>query len=189
MVAGALWALTPLREPLFGGRFPEHPVFRPYNLVLVVIAVLLIVGRLALRHRYKGRYGRLGAAGVGVILVGYALSLFGSIPAVLLSPEGFRGLILAGQDLGFLGALVSGVGAILLGIALWRARTASRPGALLLIVALPVGIVGVVLVSAVGFADIAGLALTVPFGGAWVMLGSQLWALRGTAAEQPSRAG
>ncbi len=187
MVGGALWALTPLREPLFGGRSPEHPVFRPYNFVLVVIAVLLIVGLLALRNRYKGRYGRLGAAGVAVIFVGYAMLFFGSIPAVLLSPDGFRGLMLAGQDLGFLGALVSGAGAILLGIALRRARTASRPGALLLIIALPVGIVGVVLVSAIGFVDIAGLALTVPYGGAWVMLGSRLRAPRGTPAERPSR--
>lgn len=187
IVGGALWALTPLRETLFGGRAPEHPVFRPYNFVLVVIAVLLIAGLLALRNRYKGRYGRLGAAGVIVIFVGYAMIFFGSIPAVLLSPDGFRGLILAGQDLGFLGALVSGVGAILLGIALWRAGAASRLGALLLIIALPVGFVGVVLVAAIGFVDIAGLALTVPYGGAWVMLGSQLWSLRGTAAEQPSR--
>ncbi len=94
---------------------------------------------------------------------------------------------MAGQDLGFLGALVSGVGAILLGIALWRARAASRLGALLLVIALPVGIVGVILLSTVASADTAGLALTVPYGGAWVILGSQLWSLRGTAAEQPSR--
>lgn len=187
MVGGALWALTPLREPLFGGRFPGHPVFRPYNLVLVVIAVLLIVGLLALHNRCKGSYGWLGTAGVVIIFIGYALLFFGSIPAVLLSPDGLRGLIMAGQDLGFLGALVSGVGAILLGIALWRARAASRLGALLLIIALPVGIVGVILLSAVASADTAGLALTVPYGGAWVILGSQLWSLRGTAAEQPSR--
>ena len=41
MVGGALWALTPLREPLLGGELSGHPVFRPYNLVLLVIAVLL----------------------------------------------------------------------------------------------------------------------------------------------------
>ena len=121
MVGGALWALTPLREPLFGGRFPEHPVFRPYNIVLVVIALLLGLGLLALHNRYKGRHGRLGTGGAVVIFAGYALFI-GSMPATLLSPDGLRGLIMAGQDLGFLGALVSGVGAILLGISLWRAR-------------------------------------------------------------------
>jgi hypothetical protein len=143
------------------GRFPGHPVFRPYNLLLVVIAILLTVGLLALHNRYKGRYGRLGSVGVVVILVGYALLFFGSITAVFLSPHSLRSLIMAGQDLGFLGALVAGIGAVLLGIALLRARAASRLGVLLLIIALPVGFVGVILVSAVGLADIAGLPLTV----------------------------
>ncbi len=113
MVGGVLWALTPLRQPLLGGRLPEHPVFRPYNLVLLVIVLLL-----ALHARYKGNYGRLGTAGVVVVFVGYTLVFLGSIPAVVLSPGGSRGLILAGQDLGFLGALVAGLGAALLGIAL-----------------------------------------------------------------------
>jgi hypothetical protein len=156
MVGGALWALTPLRQPLLGGRFPEHPVFRPYNLVLLVIAVLLAAGLLALHARYKGSYRRLGTAGVVVIFVGYVMLFLGSVPAVLLSPGGLRGLILAGQDLGFLGALVAGMGAVLLGIALLRTRSALRVGALLLIAALPAGIAGVILVSALGFVNIAG---------------------------------
>jgi hypothetical protein len=174
MVGGALWALTPLREPLLGGRFPEHPVFRPYNLVLLVITVLLAVGLWALRARYKGSYGRLGTAGVVVVFVGYALMFLGSFPAVVLSPEGSRGLIMAGQDLGFLGALVAGVGAVLLGIALLRTRLAPRAAALLLILALPVGILGVILVAALGFVDIAGLPLTVLYGGAWIVIGTHL---------------
>jgi hypothetical protein len=184
MVGGVLWAITPLREPILGGRFPGHPVFRPYNLVIVVIAILLIMGLLGLHARYKGSYGRLGTAGVVVILVGYALLFFGSIPAVLFSASGSRGLILAGQDLGFIGSLVSGVGAILLGIALWRARAAPRLGAMLLIIALPVGIIGVILVSAAGLADAAGLPLTVLYGGAWILLGNQLWSA--TAGQSPS---
>jgi hypothetical protein len=57
MVGGALWALTPLREPLLGGRFPEDPVFRPYNLFLLVIVALLVAGLLALRARYGGATG------------------------------------------------------------------------------------------------------------------------------------
>ena len=187
MAGGALWAVTPLREPLLGGRFPEHPVFRPYDLVLVVIVVLLIVGLLALHNRNKGNYGRLGAVGFVITLAGYALLFFGSLPAVLLSPDGLRGLIIAGQDLGFLGALVAGVGAILLGVALWRASAASRIGALLLIIALPVGFAGVIVMSAFGLADVAGLSLTVPYGGAWIILGRQLWSRREAAAGQPSR--
>ncbi len=187
MAGGAIWALTPLREPLLGGRFPEHPVFRPYNLVLLVITALLAAGLLALLVRYGGSYGRLGTAGVVVIFAGYAMLLLGSTPAVLLSAEGSRGLILAGQDLGFLGALVAGVGAVLLGIALWRTRSAPRVGALLLIVALPVGIVGVILVSAVGFVDIAGLPLTVLYGGAWIVLGSHLGSQGSASTEKSPR--
>ena len=122
-------------------------------------------------------------AGIVVIFIGYALLFLGSVPAVLLSADGSRGLIMTGQDLGFLGALVAGVGAVLLGIALWRTPSASQAGALLLIVALPVGIVGVILVSAVGFVDIAGLPLTVLYGGAWIVLGSHLGSQEGATAE------
>ena len=183
MVGGTLWAPTPLRQPLLGGRFPEHPVFRPYNLTLLVIVVLLAAGLLALRAHHKGSYGRLGAAGVTVVFAGYAMMFFGSLPAVVLSPEGSRGLIQAGQDVGFLGALVAGLGAVPLGIALLRARSAPRAGALLLIVALPVGIVGVIIVSAVGFVNIAGLPLTVLYAGAWIVLGGQLWS---QGAQRPS---
>ncbi len=187
MVGGALWALTPLREPLLGGRFPEHPVFRPYNLFLLVVAVLLIAGLLALRGRYQGSYGRLGTAGVVVVFVGYALMFLGSAPAVLLSAEGSRGLILAGQDLGFLGALLAGVGAIPLGIALWRMRSGPRAGALLLIISLPIGMAGTLLVAALGFVDIAGLPLTVLYGGAWIVLGAHLGSQRDASVRQPSR--
>lgn len=142
---------------------------------------------MALRARHKGSYGRLGTVGVVVVFVGYALTFFGSAPAVLLSADGSRGLILAGQDLEFLGALVAGLGAILLGIALWRARSAPRVAALLLVVALPVGITGVVLMSALGFVNIAGLLLTVLYGGAWMMLGGHLISRGSAMAEQPSR--
>jgi hypothetical protein len=187
MAGGALWALTPLRQPLLGGRFPEHPVFRPYNLALLVIAVLLAAGLLALRARHKESYGRLGKAGVVAVFVGYAMMFLGSVPAVLLSAEGSRGLILAGQDLGFLGALVAGLGAVPLGIALWRTRSAPWAGALLLIVALPVGLAGVIFVSAMGFVNIAGLPLTVLYGGAWIVLGGHLRSQGSATAEKPPR--
>ena len=115
----------------------------------------------------------MGTAGVVVIFIGYALMFLGSVPTVVLSPEGWRELIMAGQDLGFLAALVAGADAILLGIALWRTPSAPRVGALLLIAALPVGFLGVIVVSALGLVDIAGLPLTVLYGGAWIVLGSQ----------------
>jgi len=112
--------------------------------------------------------------GVFVLLAGYALLFFGSIPAVLLSSESFGGPILVGQDLGFLGAFVSGLGAIPLGVALRRSRAASQWGAVLLIIALPAGIVGLMLVSAAGLVDVAGLPWTVLYGTAWFVLGHHL---------------
>jgi hypothetical protein len=69
---------------------------------------------------------------------------------------------------------VAGIGAVLLGIALLRThptpRARPRAGALLLIAALPVGLAGVILVSGLGFVNIAGLPLTVLYGGAWIVL-------------------
>jgi hypothetical protein len=189
MLGGALWALTPLREDVFGGgRFAEHAVFRPYNFVILVIAVLLSMGLVGLHARHKRSYGRLGTAGVVVIFAGYALIFVGSVPAVLFPSDGLRGVIMIGQDLGFFGALIAAVGVILLGIALWRARAVPRLGALLLIISLPVGLPGVIALVAMGFEDSAGLAFTVIYGGAWVILGHRLRSEASTPAQHPSPA-
>lgn len=180
MLGGLLWAITPLRDVVFGGgATPDHPVFRPYNVVLILIAALLIVSLASLHAQYKGTYRRLGKAGIVVIFVGYALILIGSIPAVLLTSNGLQGLVSAGQDLGFLGSLVTAVGAILLGIALWRTQAASRAAALLLIITLPIGLPGIFVMSSIGPISIAGLAMTAPYGVAWMILGNHLWSNAG----------
>ncbi len=176
MLGGLLWAVTPLRDVVLGGGgTPDHPVFRPYNVVLGAIALLLIVGLAGLHVRYKETYRHLGTVGVGVIFGGYALLLAGSIPAILLAPDSRSGLIRAGQDLGFLGALVAAMGAILLGIALWRTRVLPRSAAFLLIITLPVGLPGTIMIQSIGLVSIAGLAMTVPYGAAWMIVGNQLW--------------
>lgn len=180
MIGGALWAVTPLRDVVFGGgETPDHPVFRPYNAVWVLIAALLIVGLVGLYSRHKETYGRLGKAGLILVFGGYALILFGSIPAVFLGADRFDGLIRAGQDLGFLGALVAALGAIFLGINLWRTQAVPRTGALLLIITLPVGLPGIIVIQSIGFVSIAGLAMTVPYGIAWVILGNHLSSIAG----------
>jgi heme/copper-type cytochrome/quinol oxidase subunit 1 len=182
MIGGPLWLATPLRDPVFGGgATPDHPVFRPYNAVVAVIAVLLIVGLASLHARYKGTYRRLGKTGAVVIFVGYMFLLAGSIPAVLLDPDGSSDVIRIGQDLGFLGALVAGAGAILLGVALWRTQ-APRLAALLLILTLPVGLAGVIVISSIGLVSVAGLAMTVPYGVAWMVLGHHLRSSAGDVA-------
>jgi hypothetical protein len=184
MLGGLLWAVTPLRDVVFGGGgTSDHPVFRPYNAVLVVVAVLLIMGLVSLHARYKETYRRLGRAGVVLAFGGYALVLAGSIPAVLLDPDDSFGLIRAGQDLGFFGALLAAVGAVFLGIALWRTQAAPRLAALLLIVTLPVGFAGIFAISSIGLVSIAGLAMTGPYGAAWMILGNHL---RSSAGESPA---
>jgi hypothetical protein len=112
-----------------------------------------MVGLLAVHFRYKGTYGRLGRAGFVVILGSYALGFVGGIPALLFPfPSGALGdIVIIGQNLGFFSALISGVGAVLLGIALWRTRAVARLGALLFIVALPVGFPVVVALSTTRF--------------------------------------
>lgn len=179
ILGGVLWAVTPLREAVLGGGgLPGDPVFRPYNLALLAIAVLLAVGLLALHGRHAGAYGRLGTAGFVVTFLGYALLFLGSVPAVLFAEDGPLSLVRGGQDVGFFGALISLIGALLLGVALWRVGAASRLGAFLLIAALPVGLVGVILLSGLGLEDTAGLPWTVLYGAAWVVLGNEMWAQR-----------
>lgn len=175
MLGGMLWTVAPLRDVVFGGGgMPDHPVFRPYNAVLVAVAALLIMGLVGLRAQYKRTYRRLGKAGVVLTFAGYVLILAGSVPAVLLDADGSLGLIRAGQDLGFFGALLAAAGAIFLGIALWRLQRTPRPAALLLICTLPVGLAGIFAISSIGLVSVAGLAMTVPYGVAWMILGNHL---------------
>jgi Ca2+/Na+ antiporter len=191
MVGGVLWALSPIGEDLFGGGgHPQSPAFRPFNLLVEIMSILLIVGLLAVHFRYNRTYGRLGRAGFVVILGSYALGFIGGIPALLFPfPSGtLRDVVMIGQGLGFLSALISGVGAVLLGIALWRTRAVARLGALLLIIALPVGFPVVVALNFTRFMESAGLAFVVPYGVAWVIVGYQLWAEASAPAQRPSRA-
>ena len=186
MAGRALCALTSQRQDVLGGgRYPESPIFRAYSFVLLIIAVLLTLGLLALHARHKESYGPLGTAGVVVIFVGYVLLFIGTIPAVLFPSDGLRGVIMIGQNLGFFGALIAGAGGILLGVALWRAIP--QLGALLLIISLPVGLSGTIALEAIGSQDSAGLALTVLYGGAWMRLGYQLRTEQHAPARHPSR--
>lgn len=176
VTGGALWALTPLREDVFGGGgVPEDAVFRPYHLVIVIITALLTAGLVALHARHGDTSRRSGTAGTFMILGGYALLFLGSLPAVVASGESLGDVVRIGQDLGFLGAVISAPGGIPLGVALRRTPATPRLGPLLLITSFPVGLLGVVVVSAIGLEDAAGLPLTALYGGAWIVLGHSLW--------------
>lgn len=178
LLGGLLWAVTPLRQPIFGaGRTPAEgeTFFRAYNLVLVAIALALTVALLRLRSS-RAAGGRLFSTGWWVILAGHLLVLVGSVPAVIFG--GAAGpLVKGGQDLGFLGAVVAGLGAFLVGLAGVRRRADPTAAWWLLLLTLPLGVVLTVLLTAAGVPeDYLGLPLTVLYGGAWIVLG--WWWLR-----------
>jgi len=175
IVGGAFWAVTPLRDAIFGGgASPGETAFRPYNLAILIISALLFSGMAALHAHYGDQFGRSGTVGTWMIQVGYVLAFAGSLPAVL-APEGrIGGIVDIGQDLGFLGAIIGAIGAIPLGMALRHIKDVPRPASQMLIASFPVGFVGIVVISLLGFVDVAGLPMTALYGGAWMMLGYHL---------------
>jgi hypothetical protein len=175
VAGGTLWALTPLRQPIFqAGRSPEEgeTFFRMYNLVVVVIAVLLTVALLRLQRQEYRPKSRMFLVGWCVILAGHALILTGSLPGVVLGAW-MSDVVMAAQDIGFLGALVAALGAIPLGIARLRRKMPAKPASLLFIAALPIGLLGITILPGLGVPeDYLGLPLTVLYGGAWAVLGA-----------------
>jgi hypothetical protein len=173
VLGGVLWAVTPLRQPVFdAGRTAEEgeTFFRSYNGVLVVVAALLTVALLHLRDSARTA-GKAAAVGWWIVLVGHVLLAVGSVPALLLG-DGAPDLVTGGQDLGFLGAMVAALGALVLGVALRRHAVESSLAAWLLLLTLPLGIILTVTLDALGVPeDYLGLPLTVLYGGAWVVLG------------------
>ncbi len=68
VVGGFLWAVTPLRQPIFdAGRTPDEgeTFFRIYNLVLIAIAILLTIALVWLRREPTRVTSRLSATGCG----------------------------------------------------------------------------------------------------------------------------
>lgn len=173
-VGGAIWALTPLRSPIFGaGSEPDEGVliFRGYNLLVIVVVSLMTLGVLALRKQRHAGSSRAFAAGWWTVLAGHVLLLAGSLPAVLFGGHQ-RDIVMNAQDVGFLGAAVAAVGALPLGISALRQDYVPRLAALLFIATLPLGVLGILLLDGLGVPeDYLGLPLTLSYGGAWVALG------------------
>ena len=68
------------------------------------------------------------------------------------------------------------------------AHARGADGALLLIAAVPVGILSVFVVGTLGLlVDNAGLPFTVLYGGAWIVLGSHLGSQRSATTKQTPR--
>lgn len=110
IIGGILWALTPLRQPIFdAGRTADEGVlfFRAYNGALIVIAILLTIALLHVRASMAiRRGGRSYLLGWWTVLMGHALLALGSLPALIHGARA-ENLVTAGQDLGFLGAMIA----------------------------------------------------------------------------------
>lgn len=195
VVGGILWALVPvvfsLPDPSqVSGTLEFVAVAVVSWLCGAVSLVLLIAGVLGLRRALGDGAGRLGTSGVVVSTVGLVAMLAG-MGTELLTTTIWGTENDPGHAVFQIGLLVLIVGQILLGITVFRRRTdgLARAGALLMALALPVGI-ALVLLGGVLFPDgdtgfWAGM--TVPTGIAWVLVGRSLTASRSAAPVEPAR--
>jgi hypothetical protein len=196
MLGGLLWALFPLATVIVGmegtqpGTVAHVGSAAVYWLMAVLPLLLLLVGLVSLRALHSGAYGRLGNVGFLVSLLALALMFLGN--AVEVASLTFTGSESAvGHSMFLIGFLLLLGGSVLLGIAIIRTLRdpSSRIGGLLLVAALPLGILlGIVLGAIAPRTDLGfWAAITVPYGVAWLLLGHALLRARGAAAEQPPR--
>lgn len=192
LVGGALWALMPVAwnvvsvDDVEFGTLSFVAVAASYWIFAVLPPALVVVGLVALRRALGPDAGRVGAVGLVLAMIGTAaMSLGIGIEVASISAGG--GEVDLGHALLLIGFLVSIVGGVLLGIVVFRRRTdaLSRTAALLLALALPLGIGLGMLGSAVDPENDAWFwaAITVPTGIAWALLGRSLL----TATATPDR--
>ena len=196
MLGGLVWALFPLATVLVSmdsmqpGSLSHIGAALVYWLMGVVPLLLLLIGLVGLHALHSGAYGRLGNVGFLESFLALALMFLGN--AVEVASVTLRGSESAvGHSMFLIGFLVLLVGSVLLGIAIFRTRRdpSSRIGGLLLIAALPLGILLAVVLGAIAPGTDLGFwaAITVPYGVAWLLLGHALMSASGTVAEQTSR--
>ncbi len=191
-----MWASFPLATVLVSlkntqpGSLTHLAAAGVYWLMGVLALLLLVVGLAGLRALHGGAYGRLGNVGFLVSFLALALMFLGN--AVEVASLTFGGTeSSAGHSMFLIGFLVLLAGSVLLGIAIVRTRrdSPSRLGGLLLIGALPLGILLAIVLGVTAAGTDLGFwaAITVPYGVAWLVLGYALVSARTTVAEQPSR--
>jgi hypothetical protein len=193
LFGGALWALLPVAAGLASieevefGTLQFAAVAASSWIFLVLAPAMIVVGLTAVRRAPWFGAGRPGRAATATSSIGLgAMALGNAIELASISAGG--GTVALGHAVFLGGFLVSVVGGILLGAVLLRRRpgTLARAAALLLLVALPLGIGIGVLGSAVDPANDAWFwaAVSVPTGLAWVLLGRSLSASHAGTREQ-----
>lgn len=180
MVGGALSAVYPVGELVFEFGPPGTPEYEAYLRFITpvpLLLLLLLVGVLGLYAHVQDTYtiGRLGRAGVGVLVAGYALEIVGNLVEVWIAGT-TPAAVLGGNAhlLTLFGLLMGLVGASLFGVALLRQTAVPRLGAGLLAVALPAGIGGGVVLILAGLDEALFFAFMSPIGLGLVVLGYHL---------------
>lgn len=152
IVGGVLWALWPVGTEFFftdSVRTDIQAVAAVAYALFPLLPAMLIMFELAGLHQFHGRtYGRVGL--LGVTVSGGVLALMASglaIERIDIFVSGGTSLSGIAHGRFFLGFLVLLLGSIVLGVAVWRADRLLRARwlGLLLAVAIPAGIVMVIL--------------------------------------------
>ena len=187
VVGGVLWALVPLAFGLVDAQNVQRGTLAFVGVAAVfwicgaASLALLLMGMRGLHAELGARPGRLGTTGIVVSTVGLAAMLLGN--GTEIATVTFAG---KESDLGhsvfLIGFLVLVVGSVLLGITVYRRRL-SRAAGLIMALALPIGVVLLVLGSVLAPNSDVGFwaAITVPTGVAWIVLGRSMTAAGRTA--------
>lgn len=194
MVGGALWALFPFGTPIANieeAGTPGYAASVAYDWLMGVLPLLLLLVGLAMLYlSQRGIYGWLGKVGFPISILALGAMFAGN--AIEVSTLTFLGSESAVGHFTFLiGFLILLIGSVLVGLAIWRTRrdAPSRAGSLLLICALPLGILlAIVLGSLVPKSDLGfWAAIAIPFGVAWLVLGRAFRVSRAETVGQPAR--
>ncbi len=152
VAGGAMWLVVFTlfaSRPSGPGSAPPHRSFEGLSAPLLISAVLIVAGLVALHAHLRGAYGGLGTAGFVLASVGVALLVLvvGGAP-FMLSRVGALGLLL---------------GSALMGVATLRASAQLRWGG----AALVVGSLALLLLDT----ESARVWFALPYGAAWTVLG------------------
>jgi hypothetical protein len=160
-------AIRPVVEPLLGFASVDT-VYRSYGLLYLVATGFMFVGFLALRAHIRRPLAERGSRGLTVAFVGWLMVLIGLAGDYGIGDALGNEIHIAAFLIEMLGVLSVLIGLLLVGIQSRRSR--SLPGLVSwsLIAALPLGIVGVVLLSHLPSGPMLGINI------AWVTVGLAL---------------
>lgn len=177
ILAGAFWAVIPLRNLLYDTHTPGTLTYTVDYIPNIAVWLGLLIGLGAVysySQRSLGLIGKIGVLVSGLGMLAMSGGLFYDFVLYLTQQRVTSG------DVGFLVTIaVVYPGAILLGVGLWRSGVVPRTGPGLLVSALPVGLATALALENLGVtAPFTGLPITVLYGVGWMVLGYHLWTQR-----------